>query len=161
VEPPYLFVAATSRHVLSYEEAWPVEAAGSGSFSLGAAYARQLVAAIPRKAGWRLETTVAYEPDDELITVTPGDASAPLRFHAVPGAFPDVRREIERRVDGTRATIVFNPDYLALLAKVEVQTRSGKPYTAHFQLPARDDEPVRVSVGETFRAMFMPVRNAG
>ncbi len=104
---------------------------------------------------------MAYEPDDELITVTPGDASAPLRFRAVPGAFPDVRREIERRVDGTRATIVFNPDYLALLAKVEVQTRSGKPYTAHFQLPARDDEPVRVSVGETFRAMFMPVRNAG
>jgi len=121
----YLFVAAASRHVLSYEEAWPVEAVGSGSVSPGAADAWQLVAANPRKAAWWLGTTVAYEPGYELITVTADNAGAPLRFREIPGAFPDARREIGCRVDGTRATIVFNPGYLALLAKVEVQTRRG------------------------------------
>jgi hypothetical protein len=56
---------------------------------------------------------------------------------------------------------VFNPHYLALLARVETGTRGGKPLSAHFEFPARDHEPSRVSADETFRAMFMPIRNAG
>jgi hypothetical protein len=133
---------------------------GLRSFLLRLVQPRHLLAAIPRRAGW-LETTVACEPVGELSTVTAGDASVRRRFRVYPRVPGRAARDRAPRVDGTRATVVFNPACLALLAMVGVQTRSGRPCTAHFQLLARDDEPARVPVGETFRAMFMPVRNAG
>lgn len=35
-----------------------------------------------------MQTTVWFEPDDELITFTANDISPALRFPAVTGAFP-------------------------------------------------------------------------
>lgn len=46
-EGHHLFIAATNRHVLSYEEAWPADADGFESFSLRVTDARQLLKTIP------------------------------------------------------------------------------------------------------------------
>jgi hypothetical protein len=158
----HLFIAAAGKDALSYEEARPADAYGSESFSLRLPDARQWLKSTPRHTVHReMQTIVWFEPDDNLITFMHNDVSTALRFAAEAGAFPDVRREIERPLTGSKSTAAFGLRYLALLDRVETGARGARPLTARFEFSAGTDEPVRVSVGETFRAMLMPAQNAG
>lgn len=150
-EGEYLHFVATDRYVLSWEPAREVAIEGErAEFSLKHRDAVDILRALPKRG--TEDVTIEHAPD---ITVTmPGRV---FQFGAVEGDFPKWQALTGVKA-AERAGISLNGEYLALLAKVD--TGSPRHHTARFTLP-EGQKPVLVEMGETFKVVICPVRDAG
>src|SRR5580704_4089293 len=57
----HLFMVATNRYVLSWEESWPVEADGREAFSVATSDAKRIIAMLPKVPQVFDEVTVEYD----------------------------------------------------------------------------------------------------
>lgn len=150
-----LLVVATNRYIVSWEEAYPVEAKGREAFNVAVKDAKQIIALLPTGRNshpWQ-EVTVEFDPeakqarftfDDNLMTVSTDTGSS----------FP--RWRTESFINDARDGITFNPAYLALFAKVDGGPKNT-PVRLSFQAGGK---PSRAEIGEHFSALIMPIRAA-
>lgn len=153
----YLHMVATDRYVLSREPAREVHVEGERrEISIRTADVKAIVRALPTRG----VADVRIESADEG-----GPVTVALDGHAMTfatdsnGTFPSGWLELSRRPEAAeRSEITFNMEYLALFAKVD--TGSPKHHTARFTLSAAM-KPTLVEMGETFKAIVMPINAAG
>lgn len=153
----YLHMVATDRYVLSWEPAREVLIEGERhEISLKTADVKAIVRALPARgiAEVRIEST----DDSGPITATFEGHAMTFKADAN-DTFPRGWLELSRRPEAAeRSTISFDMEYLALCAKVD--TGSPKHHTARLTLSA-DTKPTLVEMGETFKAIVMPINAAG
>jgi DNA polymerase III sliding clamp (beta) subunit (PCNA family) len=153
-----LFAVATERHVIAWEEAWPVEAKGRDGFSISTADAKRVIALIPKGKyahPWQ-EVTAEYDPDAKHVRFTfqgnITEVSAEYSDH-----FPKWRRLTDDFVYEARDGITFGAAFLALFAKVQCEAKNA-PVRFEFQGAAK---AARITMGEHFTAMLIPIRCVG
>ena len=149
-----LFAVATNRYVLSWEQAQPVEADGREPFSISTGDVKRIIGIM---SGDRAEEiTVQYDPDAGTLQFTSNYGNS-IKMSAVTSEYVKWRTLVDGYQPGEHKTITFSPAWLALLAKVDGGHRNA-PVMFEF---ADGTKPVRVSIGEHFRALVVPIRNAG
>lgn len=161
----HLFTVATNRYVLSWEEA---EYCGDGNtegrdpFSVGTPDAKRVISMLTALRSPQFPVSVEYDGESGKATFTiDGDTLIVSTFHE--RDFPQWRRLIP--VDDAKAdvdTITLGAKWLALFAKVKTDCGSsdGGGTPVRFQFNG-DAKPVGVSIGEHFRAIVIPLKNAG
>lgn len=152
----HLLAVATNRYVLSYEEAFPVESAGRDPFSVNTADAKRIVAMIPKTADTWAQVTVEY--DDETRWAQFAYMTDTIRVNTEHGQFAQWRKLIDGKT-AERETVVFNPKYLALFAKVDCDQRETMVHFRFADTP--NGGPVQVTMGEHFKGLIMAVSHAG
>lgn len=153
-EENHLLAVATNRYVLSWEEVVPAEADGQESFSIPTRDVKRILALLP-KTDRNAEAQLQYDPETGRIEVVYlGDV---IRFKAGGGQFMQWRTLRDRFDGAEQKTVTLGAGWLGLLAKVD---GGYKGASVHFEM-AEDCKPVRVSIGETFRALIVPIKNAG
>jgi hypothetical protein len=150
-----LVVVACNRYVMSWEFARPREVEGRDPFSVPLRDIKALLAMLPKKGSDRAR--IVYDPDKGHLTVT--CAGGIRHMDAGPHEFPNWTR-FRDNFDGPSAqdTIALVPRWLGLFAKVDGGSKSEP---ALFEFAKGDNKPCRVSIGENFRALVVPIRNAG
>ncbi len=154
----HLLALATNRYVLSWEVVQVQTDVGSEvvpePFSLRLSDVKRVLAMLP-KTGAAAWATVEYDPDDESLVFDCHGES--IRTTAEGAEFPRCRIRRDGFKAADKPTVVLASEYLALLAKVDDGTKCP---VLHFEL-AEGNKPMRISIGETFRALLVPIRNAG
>lgn len=100
-------------------------------------------------------TVTRHLSPDQTLRAETEDGAYPRTI----GRFYDQHRTVrdgESLPDGFQDW-TFNPEYLAVLAKVDSSAK-GTSARLSFGMPGR---PLLVHIGERFRALIMPIRNAG
>lgn len=153
-EEGHLLAVATNRYVLSWEEVVPAEADGEDSFSIPVRDVKRILAMLP-KTDRQAEVQLQYDPEtDRIEVVYLGDV---IRFAGSTGQFVNWRLLRDRFDGAEQKTVTFSAGWLGLLAKVDGGYKSAP---VHFEM-ADSNKPVRVSIGETFKALVVPIKNAG
>jgi len=126
--------------------------------------ARALVAAVKATVAAR-SLLLVLRPDRDGLTVDDGGGTS-IRLPAVNGEFPKTRSLWDAHAGAESAgaeLIALDWATLGRLAKVQTDAHRRKPYTGidpvRFTIRAAS-KPYGVEIGETFRALVMPVRVA-
>lgn len=151
-----LYAVATNRYVLSREQ---VDYHGDGNthgrdpFSVGTADAKRVISMLKavRLAGFPVAVkydgdagTVTFTVDGNTLTVSTGHGEFPKWQRLMPA--DDSGREM--------ASITIGAQWLGLLAKVKADR--GSPVRFGFN----GTKPMRAEIGEHFRAIICPMREA-
>lgn len=152
-----LLAIATNRCVLSTET---VDYHGKGNtegrdaFSVGVADAKRVIAMLKALRSPRFPVAVKYDSDANKVTfMIDGDTIMVTAEH---GNFPNWQRLVPEDIEGDPVdTISLGAQWLGLLAKVKAD--KGSPVRFGFN----GTKPVRVQIGENFKAVVIPIRNAG
>jgi DNA polymerase III sliding clamp (beta) subunit (PCNA family) len=152
-----LYTVATNRYVLSMER---VDYHGDGNtegrddFSIGTADAKRVVSLLKtiRLAGFPV--AVKYDSEARKATfVIDGDTLIVTTEH---GEFPKWRSLVPAEDEGEPVgAITLGAQWLALFAKVKAH--KGSPVRFGFNTATK---PVRVTIGEAFKAIVIPIRDA-
>jgi DNA polymerase III sliding clamp (beta) subunit (PCNA family) len=153
-----LYAVATNRYVLSRER---VEYHGDGNtegrdeFSIGTADAKRVVSMLKTVPLAGFPVAVKYDSEAGKATfMIDGDTLIVSTEH---GQFPEWRKLVPADDEGEPVgAIMLGAQWLALFAKVKAH--KGAPVQFGFNTATK---PVRVTIGEAFKAIVIPVRNAG
>jgi len=156
-----LFAVATNRYIFAWEESFPVQSKGRGSFSVSVkGDVKRILAMLPKKTEYRPEHEVTVEYDAEARQATFTFEGNAVKVSTECGEFPrNWRRFSEGFIYGPRDGISFNATFLALFAKVE--TEESDPNNTVRLAFQEGNKPSLVSKGEHFSAVLIPVRAAG
>lgn len=158
-----LTVIATDRYTLATQTLPTIADTDSQPFTtlLDGDDVKRIVAAlkdIPRGVN---EWPVQISEDDWAVTVTVVYAGTSLRCVPVAGEFPkwasimDGAAQAATDTANTTPHQAYNPQLIAKFAKVKVDGRATMAMRMFFVAP---NKPAYVEIGETFRAVLMPVR---
>lgn len=151
-----LYAVATNRYVLSREQ---VEYHGDGntegrdSFSVGTADAKRVVSLLKAGRPARFPVAVKYDSESAKVTfMVDGDTMIATTEH---GDFPKWQSLMAADDSGQEmASITIGAQWLGLLAKVKAD--KGSPVRFGFN----GTKPMRAEIGEHFRALIIPMRDA-
>jgi DNA polymerase III sliding clamp (beta) subunit (PCNA family) len=152
-----LHAVATNRYVLSMEQ---VEYHGDGNtegrdeFSIGTADAKRVVSLLKALRSPRFPVAVKYDSQSAKATfMIDGDTLIVSTEH---GEFPKWRSLVPADDEGEPVgAITLGAQWLALFAKVKAY--KGSPVRFAFNTATK---PVRVTIGDAFKAIVIPLRDA-
>jgi DNA polymerase III sliding clamp (beta) subunit (PCNA family) len=150
----HLLVLGTNRYVLSYEDAYAMEADGRDSFSIPVRDVKDIIRLLPNKG--ISKTAVTYSEASQSVTFDTEDGPK-VTYKAQWGEYPKIRHFIDKFTPGQQSGVTLGAEWLGLFAKVDTG-RKGIPVM--FELPETGNV-VRVSMGETFKAVVMAIKHAG
>jgi len=149
-----LLAVATNRYVLSMEQ---VAYDGNGNtegrdeFSIGVSDAKRVVSLLKALRSPQFPVAVKYDSEAAKVTfMIDGDTMIVTTEH---GNFPDWRKlvPVAEAVD----SIMLGAQWLALFAKVKADRGAPVKFTFNGV-----NKPVGVQIGEAFKAIVVPIRNA-
>lgn len=153
-EDGQLLVVASNRYVLSWEAALPQGADGDmDSFSVKLSDIKPVLGMLPKNDNAQAE--ISFNPDTDGLIFSCGGQT--YRTEAETASFFRWRSLTDNFVPEDHKTIVFSGEYLTALAKVDGGYKNT-PLLFEYGTGAK---PVRVSIGENFKALLVPVKSAG